>query len=166
MRPTQSIRRARRRRNAAVRNAAVTLEAILCVPVLVIAFFAVVEFGMILVVQNAVTSAAIKAAKKSAEGGALADAKTAAETVMAVHSMAVMDDNILIERTDSVGALTTHPAATTCTSGLATLAPNANQTRVTLCFPLPAGPIGNFLSTLGFDLTGKRFNITAYADVE
>jgi hypothetical protein len=77
--------------------------------------------------------------------------------------MTVTDANIRMERFDV--ALTVLPLIPSCTP-VSTLALAAGQTRVTLCFALPTGPIQNFLSTFGFTLLGKNFNISGYADLE
>ena len=146
------------------RRAAVTLEAILCIPVLVIAFFAVVEFGMILMVHSTITAAAVRGARESAKGRPLSDVQTAIDAVLAVHPGLGPTGlaNLRIERNSAP----TFPVGSTCVPSSNILPLDPDETRVTICFPLQSGPVVNFLGQLGFDTSSLNYNITAIAVLE
>lgn len=172
--PARGQPAARRPRRAAHRRAASTLQVILALPVLVIATLAVFEFGVLVVIQQAVTTAATEGARAAAKENNVADANAAAVAavngVLLVHNLMIIDGD---PASDTRMALEFGLAAPVDTGdpGLACTPPvspvlAANEVRVTVCVDLTTAPLLNFLSSFGFDLTGKRFEISSHAGRE
>lgn len=171
------VRTPRRRWRPVVRRRGVeTLEAILALPVLVIATVAVLEFGIALLVQQAVVDAAIEGAFEAAKEGS--NTSLAAREVrrqLAVHNLTF--NTAATNATDDVRVVVENGfLGTTEQRGNITLAcfadgsaPDATQVRVTVCVLMTDGnnhPVPNWLAFAGFSLTGRRFEASATAQIE
>lgn len=156
------------------RRGASTLQLILVLPLLVIVGMATFEFGIMMVVQQTVTTAATLGARAAAREATGAAANTAAEAevdrVLAVHGLAIVDGDASSD-TRMVLEYRTDPAIITGDPGLACSTPTspamtAADVRLTICVDLTTAPLVNFLSTLGLDFTGKRLQITSATTME
>jgi Flp pilus assembly protein TadG len=173
--PKPTLRRSRPRRGA------VTLEMILALPLLLIASLAIFQFGVLQIIQQTTTTAAVEGARAAAREGDASDAREAAveavNDVLAVHGLAVSPGSglapsgggvrlaveypqggsvLLAEAGDSDVACET-PASPTLTG---------NEVRVTVCVDLTKQPLLNLLATFGFDVLGKRLQTSAMAAKE
>lgn len=171
----RASRHKRRRRLFAHRRGVETLEAILALPVLVVATLAVIQFGIAMLVQQAVTTAAIEGAR---EGGRLGSNTTrVAEEIrrhLAVHNItldttttnATDDARVCVEFGPVIceyrgnASFECHPQGNT---------PDADQVRVTVCVRMTDGdghPVPNWLKFVGFSLVGRRIEVSALAPRE
>jgi Flp pilus assembly protein TadG len=148
----------------------VVLELILAMPVLIIATLAVLEFGVIALVQQAIATAAIEGAREAARGSMPNEVAAVVDTFLAVHDFAGATAAMPDARVDvEVGpaSSTVGDATIPCTpQGPAVL--NANEARVTVCVRMSDNdrPVPDWLSYFGFTLAGKTYEISALAPVE
>ena len=165
------------RRRAIRRRGVSTLQLILVLPLLVIIGMATFEFGIIMVVQQTVTSAAIMGARAAAREGNATDANTAAvaevNRVLALHGLAIVDGDVNSDTRMALEYLTNppNPAIITGDPGLTITTPSApvmtgTDVRLTVCVDLTTAPLVNFLSTFGLDFTGNRLQITSATTIE
>jgi Flp pilus assembly protein TadG len=163
------------RRQTAGRRGVETLEVVLALPVLLIATIAVFEFGFLILVHQAVTTAAVEGVREAAKDQSTTEA-TALEVqrILGVHEMSFAttgtnttdDVRVVVERfgspTDQVGN-----TSLLCSPQGITLLPN--QIRVTVCIRMTNAngrPVPNWLSSLGFTLVDRRLEASALASAE
>ncbi len=160
----------KQRRPKSLRRGVVTLEVILCLPVLIIATLAALEFGVVLVVQQAITAAAIEGAREAGRGSTPNKVAAAVDTILAVHNIAgatagTPDARVQVEVGTNSAAVgdTSIPCTPT---GPATL--GSGEVRVTVCVRMTDGdrPVPDWLGYFGFSLTGKTYQISALAALE
>lgn len=178
--PARNRDAARFGRQDSGRRGVVTLEFILAFPVLLIVTLAVFEFGILVLVNQAVTSSAVEGAREAAKLGTTPD--EVAETIqqyLAVHGV--------IFTTNGTNA--TDPARVTIEGDLVTSdpfmgergnttipctpngsAPTSDEVRVTVCVNVTnaAGlsPVPDLLETFGFSLQGRVFETSSRTEVE
>ena len=150
-------------RRAPCRRGVEILELILALPVLVIALVAVVQFGMVLVVQQAVTAAVTGAAREAGKHSDIAVVRTAVERLLAPHDIEISNTSgsgtkVMLED-GSLGTSSFGDPTLVCEASGNALA--ANEVRVTLCIDLEAARVPNALASFGFDLFGRRFESSA-----
>jgi Flp pilus assembly protein TadG len=159
--------RAERSPSRRPRWGAVTLELILGFPVLLIATVAVLEFGIALLVQQAITAAAIEGAREAAKGSTAAEVAEAVDRILSVHSIAgatAGTPDVRVDVENASGLATVGDATIPCMpNGPSSL--NPNEVRVTVCVRMTDGdrPVPDWLSYFGFSLSGKTFETSAMA---
>ena len=152
------------------RRGAVVLELILALPVLIIATVAVLEFGIIVLVQQAIVTAATEGVREAARGSSPNAVAAVVDRFLTVHNFAGSTAGTPDARVDvEVGpaSSTVGDATIPCTpTGPAAL--NTYETRVTVCVRVTDGdrPVPDWLSYFGFSLTGKTYQISALATLE
>lgn len=158
------------------RVGASTLEAIVALPIAIIVTFAIFQFGILMIVQQTVTRAAIEAASAGALESNVTDANTAAiaaaNDVLAVHNLSIdststdttSDTKLLLEYGTSIAIETGDPGLTCSAPSSPTL--TATDIRATVCLDLEKSPLQNFLSSFGFNVTGKRLEISSHTSLE
>jgi hypothetical protein len=144
------------------RKAVSTVELVLVLVVLIIATFVSLQFGIALIVKQAVAHASAVAAREAAKGATLAELQSDIETVLAGHQIAIGSDASFILE---------DPLPQPQQGALACSAPAApeldgDEVRVTLCVSLTAHPILNILQAYGIDFTGRHFSISSVATRE
>lgn len=146
------------------------LELILVMPILFIATLAIFEFGILLLYEEAVTSAAVEGAREAAKTTNDTEVAFVVQSFLAIHNV-IFDINsvsnnggnayVLIERGLAIGERGSIVYAATPTG------PNplsANEVRVTVQTPLMVGndkPVPNWLRFFGFDLASSRIKISS-----
>lgn len=162
------------RRRVIRRRGVSTLQLILVLPLLVIIGMATFEFGIIMVVQQTVTSAAVMGARAAAREANTTNANNAAvaevNRVLALHGLAIVDGDVNSDTRMALEYLT-NPAVITGDPGLTITTPSApvmtgTDVRLTVCVDLTTAPLVNFLSTFGLDFTGNRLQITSATTIE
>lgn len=146
------------------------LELILVMPILFIATLAIFEFGLLLLYQEAVTSAAVEGAREAAKTTDDTEVAGVIQSFLAIHQVIFDTTNIsngggdayvLIER-----GLTTGERGN-LNYAAAAYGPNplsANEVRVTISTPLVVAndqPVPNWLHYFGFDLGNSRMQISS-----
>ncbi|WP_166823265.1 TadE/TadG family type IV pilus assembly protein [Thalassoroseus pseudoceratinae] len=168
------------RSQSSKRSGVVTLEFILALPVLLIATLGIFEFGFLVLVNQAVSSAAVEGTREAAKIGTTPD--EVAETVqefLAVHNLTFQTD----------GTNTTDPVRVTIEGTLVnsdphagergntsiTYTPNgpnvdADEVRVTVCVEVTdtngMSPVPDLLATFGFSLQGRIFEASSRTEIE
>ncbi|MBD3672511.1 MAG: pilus assembly protein [Planctomycetaceae bacterium] len=163
------------------RRGVVTLEFILCLPFLLIIIFAVFEFGILLLVSQAVTSAAIEGSRHAAEFGAepnnAISVNDAMKEFLAVHQIELDQSGsasglgeayLLIQYGEITIPDRTEVSNMSFEYGDSDLAvtpdlPGTNQVRVTVRTPVTdlAGvrPVPDWLEMFGFSIDGAIFDV-------
>ena len=161
MHPQACQRRSRRR---AKRRGVYTIELILVLFVLVLATFVSFQFGIALIVKQAVAHASTVAAREAAKANPanLVELEEIIETVLAGHGITIGSDaSFVLESPAPLPQQGTLP----CTPPLAPFI-DGDEVRVTVCVSLTAHPILNILEAYGIDFTGKTFSISSVATRE
>jgi hypothetical protein len=148
-------RRHRRRGTSAI-------ELIGVLVVLIVATFVSFQFGIALIVKQAVAQASIVAAREAAKGATIAEIENSIEQVLAGHQITIGSDASFVLENPTVqpkaGALMCSPPSTPTIDG--------DEVRVTLCVSLTAHPILNILKVYGIDFAGRTFSISSVATRE
>lgn len=163
------------RRQAAGRRGAETVELVLALPVLLIATIAIFEFGIVMLVHQAVTTAAVEGVREAAKDQSTTqNAAIEVQRILSVHELSFAtastnttdDVRVVVERfgspTDQVGNTTL-----SCSPQGGSLV--VNQVRVSVCVRMTNSngrPVPNWLRSLGFTLAGRTFEASALASVE
>jgi hypothetical protein len=164
----QRHHRASRRR--APRRGVWAIELITVLVVLILATFISFQFGIALIVKQAVAEASTVAAREAAKANP-ADAdelEAIIQRVLAGHQIALGSHaSFVLENPDPVLNGGTLPTRGTlpCTPPAAP-ALDADEVRVTVCVSLTAHPILNILQPYGIDFTGRKFSISSVATRE
>ena len=162
------FRRARRQRRGVE-----TLEVLVALPILIIATLAIIQFGVMLLVQQAVTQAATVGAREAAKGANVtAVAQEVTNVLQGTHGIGISNvagsgAKVALETTDGAAVVTTTQfgdPGLTCSPPSITL--GANEVRVTVCVALTKSPLLNLLATFGFNVTGKRMELSSLAKQE
>lgn len=139
-----------------------TLESIVVLFVLIIATLGAFQFGLALVVKQAVSHAATVAAREAAKGADADELATIVERVLEGHRIEIGEHATLVLEqgltVQSRGQLPCTPPAEPLLDG--------DEVRVTVCVSLAAPPFLNLLRTYGIDLEGRTFTISSVATIE
>ena len=166
----------KRTSTSAGRRGVEALEVILALPALMVATVAIFEFGFILLVQQAVITAAVEGAREAAKVGSTTEAAALqVQQVLGTHELdfvATSGTNM----TDDVRVLVDGPvpglndvgnSTLPCSAQGAALA--ANQVRVTVCVKMNNSknrPVPDLLGSLGFSLKDRTFEASALCPKE
>lgn len=138
------------------------IELIGVLVVLIIATFVSFQFGIALIVKQAVAQASVVAAREAAKGANLAEIQSSIEQVLAGHQITIGSDASFVLEDPLVqppqGTLPCSPPAAPVLDG--------DEVRVTLCVSLTAHPFLNILDTFGIDFAGRTFAISSAATKE
>lgn len=148
------------------------LELILALPVMLIASLAVLEFGILVLVQQAVTTAATEGAREAAKGATCTEVGEVVEAFLAAHNLDISGGgSVKVVCESKAGGVTT-----TASAGNASLdcSPpgfglNNGEVRVTVCVEVTDGndkPVPDWLSVFGFSLAGATFEVSSLAQFE
>jgi hypothetical protein len=143
-----------------------TLQLILALPLLVIVLFAAFQYGVLMLVQQAVTHAATAGAREAGKGVHTNTVEAVVNEVLSPHNLMTGPGVLLtVERPGPLVETRGGPVSCTPTMG-APLGPN--DVRVTLNVDLTQAPMLNVLKVFdaNLDLTGKCFQISAVSPVE
>src|SRR5687767_7929872 len=144
--PTHHGRLPRQRRRA-IRRGVYTIELIVVMIVLILATFVSFQFGIALIVKQAVAQASTVAAREAAKANPadLVELEEIIETVLAGHGITIGSDaSFVLENPDpqmQQGTLPCAPPLVPLLSG--------DEVRVTVCVSLTAHPILNILEAYG-----------------
>lgn len=161
--------------NRKPRRGGVTLEFILTLPILVIVLLAVFQFGILMIVQQAVDHATTVAAREAGKGEDINTLVSVVNTVLAPHCIQVIDGDmnsdarVVLE----VGTAMLPVVTELGDPGLDCDPPvgidvEEDEVRVTVCVDLSTSPICNLLVSFGAgpDFAGKRFEISSLVKKE
>jgi hypothetical protein len=152
------------RRRRSKRRGVYTIELILVLIVLVLATFVSFQFGIFLIVKQAVAHAATVAAREAAKANpaTVPELEEIIERVLAGHQIVVGNDLSFVLENPSQqplqGTLPCTPPATPVLDG--------DEVRVTVCLSMTAHPILNILQAYGVDYSGRTCSISAVATRE
>src|SRR5437764_6851131 len=127
------------------------IELIMVLVVLILATFVSLQFGIALIVKQAVAQASTVAAREAAKGANSTQLKTVIERVLAGHQIVIGPQASFVLEDPAPepqqGTLPCSPPASPALDG--------DEVRVTLCVSLTAHPILNILKNYGIDYTGR-----------
>lgn len=152
-----TIRRPRRRRGS------MALQVVMVMPILLIVTLAIFQFGVLLLVHQAITHAATVAAREAAKGADPAQLECIVEEVLKPHGIYVGP---------TMGIVLEDPDCNPPLGDLACSAPppvvlQPDEVRVTICVDATTRPFFNPLKYLGLDLlTGNCITVSAIAQKE
>jgi hypothetical protein len=156
---------ARFRRSRASRRGATTFESILVLIVLIIASFAVFQFGLALIVKQAVSHAATVAAREAAKGADADELVQVVDRVLEGHQIKIgRDAALLLEQGPSPGQRRVR-GDLPC-DGPEQPEIDNDEVRVTVCVNLTARPFLNILKAYGIDFRGRTFEISSVVTKE
>jgi hypothetical protein len=139
-----------------------TIELVLVLVVLVLATFVSIQFGIALIVKQAVAHASIVAAREAAKGANLSELEVVIERVLAGHQITIgANASFVLEDPNPEPVQGTLPCTPPTSPTL-----DGDEVRVTLCVSLTAHPILNILSMYGIDYSGRTFSISSVATRE
>jgi hypothetical protein len=155
----------RRSRKFRSRRGVSTIESILVLVILIIASMAAVQFGLALIVRQAITHAATVAAREAAKGADADELVEVVETVLAGHQITIGDHATLVLE-DGPGPLNVETRGELpCDPPVLPLI-HGDENRVTLCVSLGAPPFLNILKCYGIDFCGRHFESSSVATDE
>jgi len=142
-----------------------TLEMILVLPILLLVTFAGIEFGVLLLVRQAVSHAATVAAREAAKGADMDDLEIVIEKVLGPHDIKigccasfVLEDPSATDPVQQSGTFAcTHPPVPCL---------DPDEVRVTVCIDMGKRPCLNALKSFGLDLSGRRMAASSFAKKE
>jgi Flp pilus assembly protein TadG len=143
-----------------------TVETLVILPVLLIITIAIIEFGIVLSVGQAVNQAAIQGAREAAKGATTPEVRAVVEQVLSGYSITLDSDeaSLIIEdppATDTVP----DPLELDCDPPALSLA--GTNVRVTVCVsPQAAVPITGQLESFGLSFFGRMLTKSAVAQRE
>ena len=144
------------------RRGASAIELILVLVVLILATFASLQFGIALIVKQAVAEASTVAAREAAKGATSTQLKSVIERVLGGHQITIGPKaSFVLENPSPQPQQGTLPCLPPVTPAL-----DGDEVRVTLCVSLTAHPILNILKVYGLDFTGRTFSISSVATRE
>jgi len=179
----------RHRRSSRARRAGVeTLELILVTPIVVILLVAILQFGSVHIVQEAITNAATVGAREAAKGAPIEEVAVSVDAVLEPHGIDLVNKTItsgtanydfptdsgariFIEygpNSDQVEHRGDASVGTPPSSGTATPDLEAPDVRVTVLVSLDKAPIFSpaTLNRFGFNFPGERYEVRAIARLE
>lgn len=149
------------RRSSRRRRGGLTLEFLLIFLILVVAVFASFQFGIAMVIRQAISHSATVAAR---EAGKFADADELVEVVnqiLCVHQLAVGDDvSVILEDPENLDEPVAIRGNVACDPPPEPLLVE-HAVRVTVCVRLDSAPFYNALSCYGIDFSGKHFQFSS-----
>lgn len=139
------------------------LELILVLPVLVVALVALVQFGIAMVVHQAVTTAAGAAAREASKQADILVVRDAVDRILSPHNIQILNTpgsgtKVMLDD-GALGTTSFGDAGLSCIAH--GNAPAANEVRVTVCIDLAKAKVPNALASFGLDFAGKRFETSA-----
>ena len=158
-------------------------ELILAIPVLFITTVALFEFGILMLVGQAVTAAAVEGARKGAEVGATTDdVAEVVQSFLAIHDLSFVTTGtnsgtitpvfLTVEREDGGGGVDVEERGDTDLDSRCSREgpnPDVDEVVVSVCVLITNGdddPVPNFLNPFGFSLSGKVLNVSSRAQLE
>jgi len=136
-----------------------TIELILVLVVLILATFVSLQFGIALIVKQAVAHAATVATREAAKGVGVSELECLINRILAGHQITIGTNASFVLEEGAV----VHPqvGTPTFTPPTVTVPLDSDEVRVTLCVNLTAHPILNILSNYGIDYTNRKFIISS-----
>jgi len=151
------------------RRGGLTLEMILLLPILILSSLAIIQFGIAMTVDQAVTHAATVAAREAAKGVTdIDDLGEIVELALEAHDIKIGDQaNIVLE----VGAASPVSSKGPGDGGPDCSPPSgptlaADELRVTVCVDMSKRPYLNVMGAFGLDFSNKVFTVSAVSKVE
>jgi hypothetical protein len=133
-----------------------TIQVVVVLPILVLMTVAIVQFGIIVVVEQAVAHAATVGAREAGKGADADDLICVVETVLASHCIQIGPKaSLVLEDPTADLPVEQRGAVPCCPPSGPSLDPD--EVRVTVCVDLSKKPFLNALKCVGVDLAGRRF---------
>ncbi len=161
-RSEQQAARATRKR----RRGTIGFEFFLVFPILFFGTLAVFQFGITMLLEQAVVTAATEGAREAAKGAPLAEVRSVVESILGVHNIEIAEGSgARIDIAAGCSTQTTGDTDVVCTATGCTM---IDEVRVTVCVNLSDGvsPVPDWLAMTGFSLEGKTLQASSLATRE
>lgn len=152
----------RRRRTAGFTS----IELILVTVVLIVTTFASLQFGLALIVKQAIAQAAIVAAREAGKGANLDELESAIESVLAGHQIEIGNDASFVLEDAPNDPMPQQRGSLDCMPPAGSPVLSGDEVRVTICVSLNAHPFLNILQSYGIDFADHEFLISSVAPRE
>lgn len=147
------------------RRGVLTLEAVLVLPILILMLLAILQFGILMVVEQTITHAAAVGAREAAKGADVDAVTASVEEVLGLHGIqagsamtVIVEDPLGNDPVVARGELDCDaPASPEVDPGMV---------RVSVCVDLSRRPFLNALRTWAIDFTGRQFRVSSLAPRE
>ena len=137
-----------------------TLEVIVVLPIVIITTFAVFQFGIAMVVEQAVTHAATVGAREAGKGADIDELVVVVEEVLFPHGITIGTDASVVLEDPMAPSPVEQRGTVTCDPPLAPTL-GVDEVRVTVCVDLGASPFLNALTSYGINFAGKQFTVSS-----
>ncbi len=141
-------------------------------PILLAVSIATIQFGIAMVVTQAVSHAATVGAREAAKmanmgapGVDMDEVEQVVSAVLATHALIIGPDASVVVEDPTAPVPIAQRGTFPCTPP-ATPAIHPTEVRVTVCVDLSARPFLNALTSIGIDFAGKRFQASSLAKKE
>ncbi len=150
------------------RRGAIALELILTLPILVVLFVATFEYGMLMILQPAVTHAATVGAREAGKCSDIELVARVVQSIVGVNCITISDapdsgTKVILED-GTKGTTEFGDPNLDCQTPSNPL--NPDEVRVTVCVDLEATPLCDPLGAFGFSLFGCRFQVSSLVKKE
>jgi hypothetical protein len=138
-------------RKSVMRRGVLTAEAIIVLSLLFLITFAIIEFGLLLSLQQSVTLAAMQAAREAGQGQNLAEISDTVDEILAPHCIAIgADASVRLE--DPATATDDKAGTPTCPDPPTSPPITIGDVRVTVCVATDSLAVFGMLDDFGFPL--------------
>lgn len=157
--PSAAPTRLRRPRHG--RRGGLTIEFLLIFLVLVLAVFASFQFGIAMVIRQAISHSATVAAREAGKFADLGELVEVVNTILCVHNLEVGPDvQVILEDPDNLLEPIQSAGANLCDPPAEPILIE-HAVRVTVCVRIDSAPFYNGLTCYGIDFTGKHFQFSS-----
>lgn len=147
------------------RRGVLPVEALVVIPILVLVTIAIIEFGTLVTLQDAVAFAAVKGAREAAKYSDIAYVETVVEDVLAPHSI-VIGSNASVYLEDPAYGADRSAGTLPCSPPDDPETVPTGYVRVTVCVTSSTQPVLGALEHMGFTLMGKLLSRSAVVKKE
>ncbi len=155
----------KQRSQSCTRRGKLTIELFFVLPILIISSLAVLQFGVALLVKQAVSHAATVGVREASRGADFNEVADAVNQILAAHNLQLGPRASMVLEDPDADMPTQQEGTFPCTPPVNPTV-ESGEVRVTVCLGLTASPIINPLKTFGVDFTGKSFTFSSQANKE
>ena len=147
------------------RRGVITLEFILVFPILLILLLASIQFGQMILVEQAVSHAATVGAREAGKWATMAEVVDSVNQVLATRGIEIgQEASVVVEDPELIPAVRQAGEPACIPPSPPDLVPG--DIRVSVCVDAASQPLCNLLRCFGFDMTGRHFECSSFVRKE
>lgn len=159
---SKSLDPRRRKVRPTPRRGMQTLEVVLILPLLLLMSIAIFQFGIMMLVQQAVTHASTVAAREAGKGADIDELVEVINRVLSPHGIVIgTDASVRLEDSEIVIPVEDQQRGDLQCDSPSSPVLGPYEVRVTVCVDLTTKPMLNALRSYGVDFSCKRFQISS-----